>query len=240
MNKNEVWLSECFLSIQGEGPEVGVPTIFVRVFGCNMKPPCPWCDSMYAVQKIDDTAERVPVEAVVNKIREYDCLDVTFTGGEPLLYQEQMHSIMQLLSLTDNYKFHFETNGLIIPPWEWTEKFDITYAVSPKLHAIELKEDQHLHNDCGAYIGCLRRWCTFMKDNMFFKFVYEGPETIEKLKLLKRMLMGMHNGIDIYLMPEGNEFDEKKYKDCADECIKHHYKMTPRLHNIIWGPKRGV
>jgi len=43
MNKNEIWISECFKSIQGEGPLIGMPTIFVRVFGCNMKPVCPWC-----------------------------------------------------------------------------------------------------------------------------------------------------------------------------------------------------
>ena len=240
MNKNEIWISECFLSIQGEGPETGTPTIFVRVFACNMKPPCPWCDSMYAVKKTDDTSQRVPVESVVNTIKSLECLDVTFTGGEPLMYKDQIYSIMKMLSLCDDYKFHFETNGLAKPVLGWEEEFDITYSVSPKFHALTLKENQHLKKECGTYIGMLRFWCTFLKKNMCLKFVYEGPETIEKIKLLRRMLMGLDSGIDIYLMPEGITFDQDKYKECADMCVKYGFKMSSRLHNIIWGSKRGV
>lgn len=43
MNSNIIPISEIFLSTQGEGPKIGYPTIFVRVYGCNMKPFCSWC-----------------------------------------------------------------------------------------------------------------------------------------------------------------------------------------------------
>ena len=41
-------ISEIFYSIQGEGVDMGIPTIFLRLFGCNLR--CTWCDSMYAVE----------------------------------------------------------------------------------------------------------------------------------------------------------------------------------------------
>jgi len=237
--KNQIPIVECYHALQGEGPDIGKPTIFVRVFGCNMSKKCPWCDSMYAVKKENNTIVKdVSVETIVNTIIDFDCNDVTFTGGEPLIYIEQIKKVMQLLSLNNDYKFHFETNGLICP--EKIPDYNITYVVSPKFHIMNLKEDMHLKKDCNEYIGVLRKWCSFMKNSFCFKFVYEGSETIKNIKLLRRMLMGNDIDVPIYLMPEGVEFDKVKYQACAAYCIENGYIMTPRLHIILYGNKRGV
>ena len=44
----KIKLSEIFFSIQGEGVLIGTPTVFIRLYGCNLR--CDWCDSMYAVE----------------------------------------------------------------------------------------------------------------------------------------------------------------------------------------------
>src|SRR2546422_887892 len=60
----EFLLSECYVSVQGESSLVGTPTIFVRLYTCNLR--CRWCDSMHAVEGGDFT--RTGVDATVKKI----------------------------------------------------------------------------------------------------------------------------------------------------------------------------
>ena len=239
-NKNEVIITEIFKSLSGEGNPIGVPTVFVRFFGCNMDPVCSWCDTMFSVKKIDDTVQKVPVEYVVNKVIEFDTEHVVFTGGEPMLYKEQIKTIMELLSLNGDYKFHFETNGIECPV-SFFEDYDVTYAVSPKLHALVLKEKMHLRRDCNKYAGRLRKWGALMdKSKICFKFVYEGEETVKKIKLFKRLMMYHDAGIEYYLMPEGRVFDQKKYQECAQVCIENNWSFSPRLQCIIWNDARGT
>jgi len=234
MDKNTLPVTEIFKSLSGEGAEIGTPTVFVRVFGCNMKPVCPWCDSMYSVEKQDDTIQRLTVEEIVNTIRSFNCKDITFTGGEPMLYEDQIKEVMNLLLASDTYKFHFETNGMLHPDYRG---YDITYAISPKLHAMDLTNNDRKH--CGSYIGKLRRWVQIEQSPRSFKFVYENKDSIGQIKKLEYLMMGFGK-CDVYLMPEGNAVNEQKYLECAKECIKLGYKFSPRLQNILWGPKRGV
>jgi len=234
MHKNEIPISEIFHSIQGEGPKIGHPTVFVRVFGCNMKPVCPWCDSMYAVQKEDDTVKIVPIEDVVNEILKYSCGDITFTGGEPLLYIDQIKQIMGLLSLTGNFTFNFETNGMIWPGD--IEDYNITYIISPKFHAMDLNVTEET---IGEYIGKLKVWHQVERHPVYFKYVYEGQETIDNIKKLESLLQFNFKQMP-YLMPEGKFFDQDKYKELAQVCLDNNWIMSSRLHTIIWGNKRGV
>src|SRR5712691_8433290 len=60
----EFLLSECYVSVQGESSLVGLPTVFVRLYTCNLR--CRWCDSMHAVEGGDFT--RIGVDATVKKI----------------------------------------------------------------------------------------------------------------------------------------------------------------------------
>jgi len=229
MGKNDISITEIFYSLQGEGPHIGTPTIFVRVFGCNMKEVCPWCDTMYSVQKQDDTIRHIPIETAVNTILQYKCNNVTFTGGEPFLYKEQIKNIMWMLNLNKDFEFSFETNGMISDIIDF-HPYKVSYVVSPKLHA--LKNDEN-------YLDNIKNWSRYASHlPVYFKFVYETPETIEEIKKLSETIE-----LDIekiYLMPEGKKFDVRKYEECAEQCLKHHYKMSPRLHTIIWDIKRGV
>lgn len=91
---------EIFSSIQGEGANTGLPTSFIRLYGCNQS--CPWCDTY---QKVDDFTE-MSIDEIICRVRdEWVCI----TGGEPTI-----HSELCLLSeaLCDaGYLVALETNG---------------------------------------------------------------------------------------------------------------------------------
>src|SRR5919106_1011001 len=74
-------LAELFYSIQGEGKLSGVPSVFVRASGCNLR--CAWCDTPYA--SWEPEGDDVPVAEIVRRVQEYNCRHVVLTGGEPMI-----------------------------------------------------------------------------------------------------------------------------------------------------------
>lgn len=98
-------INEIFLSIQGEGMLVGLPTIFVRTQGCNLR--CSYCDTKYAYYDGNDLS----VTQVVNEIEKFYVKRVCITGGEPLL-QNDINDLVQIL-INNRYEVSIETNGSI-------------------------------------------------------------------------------------------------------------------------------
>jgi len=110
-----MFITEIFKSIQGEGTRAGLPCIFVRLTGCNLR--CTWCDTAYAFHggkkmSVDDVLARVDELAErredTNSSRVAVPL-VELTGGEPLL-QEEIYEVAQKL-LTAGYTVLIETSG---------------------------------------------------------------------------------------------------------------------------------
>jgi len=96
-------INELFYSIQGEGTWTGLPNIFVRTTGCNLR--CSFCDTTYAYEDGDEMS----IEDIINQIATYPCKYVCLTGGEPLLQSETLALIDNLLKR--NYQICLETNG---------------------------------------------------------------------------------------------------------------------------------
>lgn len=100
-------VSEIFFSLNGEGLLMGVPTIFVRLSGCNLN--CVWCDTKYA----QDTGTEKSVEDILEEVLACDngfCDWVLLTGGEPLL--QEIGSLVHKLK-DAGYRIGIETNGSI-------------------------------------------------------------------------------------------------------------------------------
>jgi len=108
-------LSECYASVQGESSLVGTPTVFVRLYACNLR--CAWCDSMYAVE--GGESREVPVGTLVDTVvglargtadgRRRGITHVCWTGGEPLL---QGRSIARAIrELPPDFVHSIETDG---------------------------------------------------------------------------------------------------------------------------------
>jgi 7-carboxy-7-deazaguanine synthase len=110
----ELLLNEMYVSIQGESSLVGLPTVFVRLYGCNLR--CRWCDSMHAVEGGEFT--RASVEDLAHRIRDLadsgehaGIRNVCWTGGEPLLQGESIAAAIR--RLPDTFVHSFETDGEI-------------------------------------------------------------------------------------------------------------------------------
>jgi len=98
-------ICEIFYSIQGETTYSGLPCIFVRTSGCNLR--CSYCDTRYAYEGGVET----PVDKVLAQVRSYSgCHLVEITGGEPLVQREEVNLLIDSL-LEGEYKVLLETNG---------------------------------------------------------------------------------------------------------------------------------
>lgn len=107
-------ITEIFRSIQGESTHAGLPCIFVRLTGCNLR--CTWCDTAYAFHG----GTKMSVESVVERVRELAARDgdvsvapgvslVELTGGEPLLQPEVIPLAENLIA--SGFKVLIETSG---------------------------------------------------------------------------------------------------------------------------------
>lgn len=96
-------VNEIFYSIQGESTRAGLPCVFVRLTGCNMR--CTYCDTAYAY----DEGHPMQISEIMDSIGAFHCNMVEVTGGEPLLQNETPDLISSLLR--KNYQVLMETNG---------------------------------------------------------------------------------------------------------------------------------
>jgi len=96
-------VNEIFYSIQGESSYAGLPCVFVRLTGCNLR--CTYCDTKYAYKK----GTNMTIKKIADTVSQYECPLVEITGGEPLLQEETPH----LAKVLSEKGFHVlvETNG---------------------------------------------------------------------------------------------------------------------------------
>jgi len=98
-------ITEIYKSIQGESTHAGLPCVFVRLTGCNLR--CSWCDSEYTFSG----GHRMSVEEVVEEVEHLShCGLVEITGGEPMLQEREVVPLMQRL-LDDGHTVLLETSG---------------------------------------------------------------------------------------------------------------------------------
>jgi 7-carboxy-7-deazaguanine synthase len=96
-------VNEIFYSIQGESSFSGIPFVFVRLTGCNLR--CSYCDTKYAYEE----GEELTVEQILKQIKKYKCRYVEITGGEPLLQDDTPFLVDSLID--KGFNVLVETNG---------------------------------------------------------------------------------------------------------------------------------
>ena len=99
-------ISEIYKSLQGESTHAGVPCVFVRLTGCNLR--CAWCDSEYTFTG----GHKMTLEQVLTEVERLSPKGglVEITGGEPMLQEREVVPLMQRL-LQANYTLLLETSG---------------------------------------------------------------------------------------------------------------------------------
>jgi 7-carboxy-7-deazaguanine synthase len=243
-----VLISETFApTIQGEGTHAGERVGFIRLANCNLA--CTWCDTKYSwdwqhYDKKIETKEWADF-AVTSLLREWRKEEhiqrVIITGGEPLM--QQLSIFDTLTSFNDvntatvgdrNMKFDVETNGTIVPHPELIELIDM-FVVSPKLEHSGDIEKKRLKADALHTFSTLAR-----QGKTIFKFVITNETDIKQVLDIKDTYDIPSD--KIWLMPEGTteEAIVEGIKWLALLAIKYGFNLSPRLHTIIWGQKRGV
>jgi 7-carboxy-7-deazaguanine synthase len=223
---------ELFHSIQGEGRYMGVPSIFVRTTGCNLR--CVFkdsiCDTAYSSfhpEKPIYSNEQDLIDAFIKISKEHPrTTHIVITGGEPFLQREGLKDFLtDIFQIKNDWIVTIETNGTFPVFGPLTKGFKISlYSVSPKLatsvdtaHKFLTEEQAKRHDELRINYKNLFNVITSGVPYQF-KFVYSGPECIDEIqdiysKISKFVNLGDTNEIkywqrnnpnkNTWLMPEG-------------------------------------
>jgi len=230
-------ISEIFYSVQGEGELTGIPSVFVRASGCNLR--CAWCDTPYASWHPEGKV--MSVEEIVADVLAYrGAKHVVLTGGEPMI-ASGIEELAQALHAA-GYHITIETAATIVPDGI---PCDLA-SLSPKLLNSAPDATQHAawrkrHESTRWQPDVVRAWIDGGY-NYQFKFVVTDPKDVDELE---GMLQSLGRDIPPYkvlLMPEGTSLDRLRVRSdwLVGLCKAKGFRYAHRLHIELFGNKRGT
>jgi len=211
-------ISEIFFSIQGEGVEIGLPTVFVRLFACDLR--CTWCDSMYAVEGRD--FKDMTIDDVKRDIEKFKCRRVCITGGEPLIQRKELEVLARDL-VSEGYSIVLETSGHRDPPAIfWTESCLISMDCKCPSSKMEKRMDFPLFEK--------------LRPRDQLKFVIQDEADYEYAKgILERYQIKTNIVFQPVYGTSLKWLTERVLEDGLERV-----RVLPQLHKITWGEIRGV
>jgi 7-carboxy-7-deazaguanine synthase len=224
-------ISEIFYSVQGEGTLVGVPSVFVRTSGCNLR--CVWCDTPYTSWKPE--GREMSAEEILATVGSFPARHVVVTGGEPMLLEA-------MVPLTDSLRAEglhitIETAGTVFQP----VACDLM-SISPKLanstpHTREDGKWAQQHDRLRYQPEVLGRLMSSYDYQL--KFVVSSPQDIPEINIMLRDLNADRS--KVVLMPEGTSTQvvQERGRWLAEIAKRELFRLSPRLHVDLWGDERG-
>jgi len=227
-------IAEIFYSIQGEGLLTGVPSVFVRTSGCNLR--CHWCDTPYASWKPE--GPEMSVEAVLQKVSEWDCRHVVLTGGEPMIAPELPALAAGLRKAGQHITI--ETAATVPPAGIACD----LASLSPKLSNSTPPPDQDpawskKHEDTRLRPDVIAEWIQIYDFQL--KFVVSSEMDLKEIKdLLSRLPLVPFQRV--LLMPEGTGSKTLSSRSAwlVEICKREGFRFCPRLHIELFGHTRGT
>ena len=221
-------IAELFYSLQGEGALAGMPSVFVRTSGCNLR--CAWCDTPYTSWQPEGT--ELPLAQILDEVRAHPTNYVVVTGGEPMIAPEIVPLTERLRVLGKHITI--ETAGTVFHP----VACDLM-SISPKLAnsrpAGEWAERHERTRINPEALGELTRRYEYQ-----LKFVIEKPEDLDEARAVAAALEAPRERV--ILMPEGTDPERLRERSLwlAELCKQEGFRFGPRLHVELWGNRRGV
>lgn len=230
-------------TIQGEGPHVGMKTLFVRVAGCDFK--CAWCDSKFA-WKIDgsiiryDTKELADI--LVQECNNSKCSNVVLTGGNPCLYD--FKEVIDILH-DNNITVDIETQGSKMP--DWLLDVDLL-VISPKAPS---SKQPDVYKTVNEYMKLL----TSIRQKVAIKIPVFNEEDFEfAMKYYALVDYYREKGVDIDLYLSVGNTNTTEAGDISKRVLLDYEKLInmvansymervfilPQVHTLVWGNKQGV
>ena len=244
-----IYLVEHFFSIQGEGRYSGVPSIFLRFGGCNLRCPgfgetikngvaIPGCDTVRAVygshfkqtwRAIKSADEIDAVIASYTKELDYRP-DIVITGGEPMVNShDPVFNEAVAHMVEEGFRVTMETNATIAPDFVRHPFYaDIVFAMAVKLSNSGEPYEKRIVPD--AIHALATQGC-----EPFFKFTLDreivGVDARDQIEAIRA---GLEN--EVYCMPLGESIDRLQNHAPAvvDFCLTYGYRYSDRLHVRLW------
>jgi len=225
-------IAELFYSIQGEGLLAGIPSVFIRTSGCNLR--CAWCDTPYTSWAPE--GEELSLNRILDYVEEHSTGYVVITGGEPMI-MTGITGLTQSLHAMDQH-ITVETAGTVYAPVECD-----LMSISPKLSNSTPRDREGgrwapRHDQLRIQPGVLLRLAAEYEYQL--KFVVASPEDLAEIQALARMVGAPPDRV--LLMPEG--VDAATLRERAvwltEICKQEGFRYCPRLHIELYGHRRGV
>ncbi len=230
-----MFVTEIFHSIQGEGQLAGVPSVFVRTAGCNLR--CNWCDTPYA--SWEPEGSHATVEEIVRRILDYSCRHVVLTGGEPMISRD-IHALAKTLRDAGRH-ITIETAATVAPDGIACD----LASLSPKLANSRPDERfseswRQQHETTRIQPAVIRQWIDQHRYQL--KFVVREESDLDEIEDLVRQIARPVPPENILLMPEGvdDEILRQRGLWLTDICRNRGYRYCPRLHIALYGNVRGT
>lgn len=240
----KIAISEVFYSVQGEGKTVGVPSVFVRLGGCNLM--CGGMGTQFDGELHNNAEWRCDTVEVWMKAQSKepkdvlpeDCIEaikngahIILTGGEPMMQQTQLEEFMKYIKfdLGVDAFYEVETNGTILPSEYLLNNISL-WNCSPKLESSGNDKSTTYKPEVIKELN---------RHNAIFKFVVSSEKDWDEIKKDYFYLIDKEK---VYLMPAGeNQELLNNNKETVIELAKKNYlNFTTRLHIDIWNKKTGV
>jgi len=204
MEDTTMLLHEVFESVQGEGPFTGVPSTFIRLYGCNLS--CDFCDTP---QKGSD-AIRCLASEIVERTRDFAHRLVVITGGEPM--RQDLDSLIKQLFM-DGHVVQIETNGTYaIPSW-W-----IPY-IGKSIHVVCSPKNKKVHP-------------SVLNHAIAIKYLIDVKSGVNEYGLPPYAAVPTMQQ-EIRLSPVQGPNYEENVRLAYTTCLKHGYILNIQLHKVI-------
>jgi 7-carboxy-7-deazaguanine synthase len=207
-------INEIFYSVQGEGKWTGLPNIFIRTTGCNLR--CKYCDTKYAY---DDGTE-MSMESIVKHIGKYPGKYVCITGGEPLLQDEISYLVTMLLK--KGYNICLETNGSMNIK-SFSDKKSLMISLDIKCPSSNMHEKMDFDN-----ISLLNK-----RDQL--KFIIKDEKDYN---YAKDIIKKYKPKCTVFFQPVWGTNSTNLAKWILADRLD--VKLGLQMHKILWGNKRGT
>ena len=229
-------ISEIFYSIQGEGELTGVPTVFIRTSGCNLR--CRWCDTPYASWTPE--GEEMSIEDIVKEVKKHPARHCVLTGGEPMVAR----GIKELAAAlrAEGQHITIETAGTMPPEGI---AYDLA-SLSPKLSSStprtgEIEQNWiEKHEQTRLRPEVLKAWLE--AGNYQLKFVYTQPSDLIEIDTLIESIGIPVPASKVLLMPEGTDEAHiaARQMELVSLCTKRGNRYCDRLHIRLFGNTKGT
>ena len=226
-------ISEIFYSIQGEGRLLGVPSVFVRTSGCNLR--CRWCDTPYTSWQPD--GHTLSVKKILVEVARYPTRHVVITGGEPLLAPDIDELTVQLKRRGAHITV--ETAATIYKPLVGD-----LISMSPKLANStpwqrSKGEFAAMHEKRRLNYQVMQRFIDGYDYQL--KFVVDRKKDLAEVRSVVEQLRNV-DAARVMLMAQGIKQSEldRKARWIVESCKMYGFSYTPRLHIQLFGNRRGT